>query len=546
MKKNTLFFVCLLMLVMVVSCKKENGDKYFLNARMSNFQTSKAYIDNDKYSCFRSGEEIRVNNQTCTVAPNAQDENHTCGIANVTESQNGYYAFYPAELLSGTPDISSSSKLANATVILPQRQDFTYENGHQVINNPMAGHLSGSSGTIPLHNLCALLKITVKATTSATISSIDVTLKGTTIWGTGTVNESNWELVMDAQQDHSTVTLSFGANGRQGNPNGETYYIVVPKSTVEVDATNSIQVRINGSNLDNELHTTKTYKIALANGDDRVVAKNTIRTLPYVNIGYQMNYNTKCVFTVNAQGKKVTFAHANLMCGDRGTNTPVQYRNKWLFPGGPYDGMANDQFSYHHEYSNSLVGSNINSDWGWVNEIITQMECGTTPPHTWRVPTKEEWNYMLFDNTNPNRTNRFVKALVNGHRGLIIFPDGWSPKNNNDPYKKFKNLESGNYVSRINQTNKDYYTNYNTQNITPTEWTTLKSEGCVFLLAYGNSSTGYSRQNNHDYPSTQNEGYYATANASDYCMKFNSSNVKTDESKSSTLGVCVRLVHDLN
>ncbi|MBO4403068.1 MAG: hypothetical protein J5792_05210, partial [Bacteroidales bacterium] len=220
MKRYAIYIVCLLMLVMTVSCKKENGDKYFLNARMSNFQTSKAYIDNDKYSCFRSGEEIRVNNQTCTVAPNAQDGNRTCGIANVTESDE-YYAFYPAGLLSGTPDISSSSKLANATVILPQRQDFTYENGNQVIDNPMAGHLNASSGTIHLQNLCALLKITVVATTSATINNIEVTLKGTTIWGTGTVDDSQWELVMDGTQqdpgDHSTVRLDFGQNGRQGN-----------------------------------------------------------------------------------------------------------------------------------------------------------------------------------------------------------------------------------------------------------------------------------------------------------------------------------------
>lgn len=541
MKKYTLYFVCLLMMVMTVSCKKENSDKYILNARMSNFQTSKAYIDGNNYSCFRSGETIRVNNQTCTVAPNAQDSNHTCGIANVTKS-DGYYAFYPAELLSDNPAPNLTGDFTGVTVTLPQTQTFEYDNTNncQIINNPMAGHLSASSGTIPLHNLCALLKITVKATTSATISSIDVTLRGTTIWGTGSVKESDWSLEMVPQQDHSTVTLSFGQTGRQGKPTGETFYIVVPKSTVDIH-TSSIQVTINGDNLDDALSHIKTYKIALSSSDNRVVAQNTIQLLPDVSIGYQMPYNQNCVFTVNAQGKKVTFAHANLMHGDKGNNTPVQYRNKWVLQGEPFHGMSRDQFTIHQTYSNSLVGDNINSDWGWVNEIITQKIMGNTPPHTWRIPTKEEWNYILF--SRPGK--RYAKAYVGGHCGLIIFPDGWTPINENaDPYKKF--------VNRINITNAQYYTNITNQNIstTPTstsEWDILANQGCIFLAAFGNSGA----------PTNFYGGYYATANAPTTCLYFysnpegnptdvNTSKVVTNEAKPANTGVTVRLVHDLN
>ena len=523
MKKNTLFFVCLLMLVMVVSCKKENGDKYFLNARMSNFQTSKAYIDNDKYSCFRSGEEIRVNNQTCTVAPNSQDGNRTCGIANVTESQNGYYAFYPAGLLSGTPDISSSSDFANATVSLPQTQNFVYDNtlNRQVINNPMAGHLSGSSGTIPLHNLCALLKITVKATTSATISSIDVTLKGTTIWGTGTVNSSNWELVMDGTQpvsgDHSTVTLSFGQNGRQGNPNGETYYIVVPKTTVDVDNTNSIQVKINGLNLDNSLSQQKTYKIALGNSDDRVVAKNTIRTLPNVSVGYILSYNQNCVFTVNAQSKKVTFAQRRLIrVGSNSTYTVIGYS---------YGGIgANDR---HFFKTTNFANYQINS----------------YPLGTWRTLTQAEWDYII----NSRGGDRFAKAVVDNHKGLILFPDGWTTSNSSAVTNK---------LSTINSKTSNYIYD-NPHNISGTEWQTFENEGCVFLRAldYSDSPQGdigaYSYStNSQNYgkdPGAQNsgDGYYAT-NSNTICLKFSNGDIETSFSKSSGRGVIVRLVHDLN
>ena len=490
---------------------------------MSNFQTSKAYIDVNNYSCFRSGESIRVNDQTCTVAPNAQDENHTCGIANVTQS-SGYYAFYPAELLSGTPDISSSSKLANATVILPQRQDFTYENGHQVINNPMAGHLSGSSGTIPLHNLCALLKITVKATTSATISSIDVTLRGTTIWGTGHVDETDWSLGMDNPQqgteDHSTVTLSFGQNGRQGKPSGETFYIVVPKTTVLADASNSIQVKINGQYVDGTdlSKTYKTFNIALANND--IVAKNTIRILPNVSIGYQMPYNQNCVFTVNAQNKKVTFSQRQLI--------NVSNSGTYTVDGYSYNGIS--QNDRHFFTTTNFANYQINS----------------YPIGTWRIPTQAELDYIL--NTRSTTSGkRFIRAYVDNHRGIIIFPDNWVYRSGSSPHNKLN----------VNDFNKPTILYSNVSSLSSTDWkNTFELEGCVFIRGFGNSTSSKTSTNGNTSgdPGGQgndNNGFYATSTSNIIFVFDGGNTLFVDRNNSGgyniqNSGVNVRFVHDLN
>lgn len=503
MKRYTLYLVCLLMLGMAVSCKKENKDNV-LQARMTDFHASKAYIDNQNYSCFQSGEEINVNNQNCTVTPNLQDSSRSCNISSVTHA-DGYYAFYPSSLLASAADISDGFHIADK-VVLPQTQDFVYDNTleRQVINNPMAGHLEASSGTILLQNLCALLKITVKATTSATINSIDVTLRGTTIWGTGHVDENDWSLVMDGTQqgteDHSTVTLSFGTTGRQGNPSGENYYIVVPKTTVDVDNTNSIQVKINGLNLDNSLSQQKTYKIALGNSDDRVVAKNTIRTLPNVSVGYQLSYNTKCVFTVNAQGKKVTFAPRFLLY-NKGTDT-WSCSGEPSMPFHPVPTGDND-YDFYFKYSNNLIGND--NVWCWTKTI------SGAPPRTWRILTKDEWDY-IFKNSR-NNTKSYEYNWVNYTYGLILYPDGYS----------------GSYPSG---------------GIQAGQWSSYENNGCIFMAGRGCGSS----QNNTG--NGLGHGYYAVANSyngTNYlCLEFNGSKTISYNNVNNTDGVNVWLVHDLN
>ena len=506
MRKYTFYFVCLLMLSVTVSCKKENKDNV-LQARMTDFHTSKAYIDEQNYSCFRSGEEINVNNQNCSVTPNQQDNSRSCNISNVTQT-SGYYAFYPSSLLESNADISDGFDNTD-NVVLPQTQDFVYDNTleRQVINNPMAGHLEASSGTILLQNLCALLKVTVYSTSNSTLRSIDVTLKGTTIWGTGHVNDNDWSLVMEQQENHSTVTLSFGTNGRQGNPSGESFYIVVPKATIGTDNTNSVQVIIHGDYIASNLSvTTRTFQMGLSSNDnENVISKNTITPLPEFSIGYHPN-RPNCVFTVNAQGNKVSFSQRHLInVGNSGSYTVDSYS---------YQGIGgNDRhFFSNGDYSNYTIGS--------------------YPVRTWRTPTKDEWEYILFSR-NTTSGKRFIKTAIGKdalsyHQGIIIFPDNWTYNSSSSPHNKLPNAN----FDKVS-------VNVTTNQITEDQWkNTFEPEGCVFIRAFGNSSGG-----DPGPQANQASGYYATS-TSGKCLKFSSSNIEIIDV--GNYNVNVRLVHDLN
>lgn len=99
-------------------------------------------------------------------------------------------------------------------------------------------------------------------------------------------------------------------------------------------------------------------------------------------------------------------------------------------------------------------------DWG-INTI------SNTEGKGWRTLTKEEWDYV-FNKRNTNSGVRFVKAIVNGHNGVILLPDDWD--------SRFYALNSTN-------TNNAPYAN---NNISEYDWyTRFEGNGAVFLPAAG-------------------------------------------------------------
>ena len=510
MKKYTFYFICFLMAVAVTSCKKEKEEDLFLKGQMTDFHGQKAYIDGSNYSCFRQGETIFVNGRNnCTVSA-LSNSDRTCTISGAEEA-NGYYAFYPANMISAT-DISSGFR--GATVTLPRVQQYVEESGHQVIDNPMAGHLTSPSGTIQFYNLCALLKVNV--TSNWTLDSIQVTMKGTDLWGSGSVDATNWKIDMNNGASHNTkyetVSLVFQSGMSTGN--GKSVYIMVPNNTITAD-NEAVKVHFYGKYYQTAIH--KNYSMDVANA--KPVNYNTIITLA----NFSLLEAGIGAFTVNSSGKKVTFAHGNLM---KGKTAASGYNNKYVFQGQGYHGMDQTQtnFNIYYNYSNSLIGDYINSDWGWVHEIITQEDCGTTPPHTWRIPTRSEWIYILMGRNG----YRCVKAIVDNHNGLILFPDGWVKKNN-EGHNKIN-------TNNINNLNASFSAN---EYITGTVWDTyFNNEGCVFLRAFGCSTS-----------TNDNTGYYAMADSKPTggnwsCLYFDSGGLSCDFGIGSK-GVNVRLVHDL-
>ena len=500
MKKYTFYFICFLMAVAVTSCKKEKEEDLFLKGQMTDFHGQKAYIDGSNYSCFRQGETIFVNGRNnCTVSA-LSNSDRTCTISGAEEA-SGYYAFYPANMISAT-DISSG--FSGTTVTLPRVQQYVEESGHQVIDNPMAGHLTSPSGTIQFNNLCAVLKLNVF--TNGTLDSISVRCPGATLFGSGTVDASTWKLNMDANQTGKDSIVLLFPNRRAGNVYGESYYIVVPEATLTVGS-DAVVVRIFGTGIaDNTATRMKRFGMTIPTGGNTLLAYNKIHNFANFCFG-RVEYNQNCVFTVapaqnGKPARRVTIANGNLV---RDKDNGV-----WHFPKNPYDNVSvrvrnvetnkyydyffcygtsgwsgtgavqsynpssnipsnsyNDYTKYilGNSYTNDMTGAYAEADWGWHNTIQYD-EGKVSPPHTWRTLTKEEWDYLI--NQRPGR--RWAKASivvsVNPKKtvnGLIIFQDNTDNNHN------------------LNQEENEGYVEY-----TLATWNDIfKKYGAVFLPAHG-------------------------------------------------------------
>lgn len=218
-------------------------------------------------------------------------------------------------------------------------------------------------------------------------------------------------------------------------------------------------------------------------------------------VGFDQNGASNSVFTV-ASGRTVHFSRGNL-----------QYQAStgiWRFAEYQYDYVGNgnnnisstytgwiDEFgwgtsgwnsganayqpwnvgtSYSDFYpggssSNNLTGVYANADWGVYNAISN----GGNRAGMWRTLTKDEWSYLLFSraaSTINGETNaRYVKAIISGTCGLIIFPDYFT-------------MPSGiSYPSGINNGSESSINN----SYTKSQWSKMEGAGCIFLPAAGMS-----------------------------------------------------------
>ncbi len=197
---------------------------------------------------------------------------------------------------------------------------------------------------------------------------------------------------------------------------------------------------------------------------------------------------------------------------------------------GPTDGSA---------YTYSLTGTYANADWG--HNAISN---GGNTADTWRVLTKEEWEWLLGPDSSPNPgTNCRISSMVNGTQnarfakaylfgtthGIIIFPDSYTHPGG---------------VTAPTGINLEGYNNWNANQYTATDWAKMEAAGCVFLPAAGlrESSTI------HD---VNSKGYYWSSSAYSstsyaYNLYFESGIMITAKYDNRYNGCSVRLVRDAN
>lgn len=245
------------------------------------------------------------------------------------------------------------------------------------------------------------------------------------------------------------------------------------------------------------------------------------------------------LFTVSS-GKRVYFAQGNLqyvpatgiwsfhtnqydMCetvngtstryGDANGTEPIDLIG-WGASG--YNGVMPYLTSgnYYYNGRTNLTETAANYDAGYYNAISN----GGNKAGMWRLPSGDEWNYLLSSRTNA--TNLRGKATVNGTAGLVLLPDSWS-------------LPAGLAFSSS-------ATAFTTNTYTLAQWTTLQNAGAVFLPATGaRSGTTLSQVN------AVGNYYSSTYNATDrvYVLNFSSSTLTRSAVATTSIG-SLRLVQD--
>ena len=313
------------------------------------------------------------------------------------------------------------------------------------------------------------------------------------------------------------------------------------------------------SNISGLLQNTTYYLRAYAtNSYGTTYGNEEVFTTDYSVMGFDSNGASLAVFSV-ADNRQIRFSRGNLQY-QASTNTwrfaEKQYgyvgsdnvnisatntgwidlfgwgTSGWNSGANAYQPWSTSEASADYypggEYSNSLIGSFSNADWGVYNAIAN----GGNQAGVWRTMTREEWVYLVSTRSastvGDTANARFVKATVAGVGGLIIFPDNYNhPLNVPTP-------------TQVND--KKCY--YSSNVYTIGNWIEMEASGCIFLPAAGRRKEGCTLQEvggeGHYWTST-----YANSNKSYYMLMWRTNLYFGYQSADRNHGLSVRLVTDL-
>jgi len=296
-------------------------------------------------------------------------------------------------------------------------------------------------------------------------------------------------------------------------------------------------------------------------GTDLTMAPNTYKTMNPLNVTLEEPQSFPVgaingLFTVNANGGKVYFAQGNLqytistgvwsfmehqydMVEQEGQNVGANYANQdvvSLFGWGtsgynhgatcylPYStSTSNAQYNPYGATNTHLYDRTGQADWGY-NAISN----GGNQEGMWRTLTEAESVYVLNNRTTASGI-RFVKAKVNGVRGVILLPDDWDAS-----YYTLHN---------INNAGAKYNTN-SVDNISATDWAnSLEAHGAVFMPAAGMRDDGFTI-----YDIDDGYGYYWLSSCNNatkaYYFYMRNAGLAPNNAYTRYCGFAVRLVTD--
>ena len=550
MKKAFIALAFVAATLLTVSCKKDNV-AFSIKATINNYtHDTKVYVDDDNFSCWATGDEVKINNITGSIASTTNGGHHGT-INSESEVEPTFYAVYPASAVT-----SQSVTASGTTIHLPSMQKCIVEGGHQVVNAIMAAQ---GETELDFYNLCALLKVKVPAdlhvtdiyVTTNTQSGDASTPSGIRLWGNGTVtfNDNGARPTLSAltrTQPSASTPLDGGDTVYLhviDLTSDGVYYITVPK----VENTNFkvwVNYKVEGSDQNYFYCATKQQS-----GNTNCLNANEIGFVNFADIvpptpsNPDPNDFIPGIYSISST-EKVNFAKGNLVfdvttAGNNGHNyswsfNTTQYNtvgyNIVMNGNEPQRGTSefskmsvnNGVFPNNNGYGS--LGPDNYYDWGnYINEVTPSI----SEDNLWFTLSRTEWAYLLY--TRGVSYARFAKVQVEGANGLLLFPDEFLWPNDNLTQPTALNVASAAFTQI---------------NYTAAQFSELEEAGCVFLRA-----NGYVEHNGHN-PTHANQtyGYYWTrdfdGNQTHSYLYFDNSSISPNDNNATVhagYALCIRV-----
>lgn len=558
------------MTLLAAGCRKDNTIDGMLIVSEGMRSDNKAMIEGLNMT-WVAGESIRINGEDKAIAVN--DENQAY-LENVTAS-DVYRAIYPSSLNS-----SATLDDDSVTVTIPSTHTYNSDaNGNQLLDIPMAGR-SESGSSLYLKHLTAA--ITVEITNyygfAVLVDSVVVTSSddGTPyqISGVTNINLNDANMGINTNSNPSEaqkkVKMIFDGSHPLKINQGATKKVQVPVLPVGSGNKFSISVTVHK---DGNQAVNKTFSKTQSTGGAMGRAKMAYADHT-VGFLFSIGRNKKVIISqgnLQYQASTGTWrfaAHQYDYIGATAGNTTAAAnratQSDWidLFGWGtsgwnngntyymPYEvGSAGQNSGYGYGPTNgiafgfSLIGAYAESDWGAYNRISN----GGNATGMWRALTGGSGSEIdtLFSKRSTTSTNmpagtndgqaRYIKAIVEGIKGIILFPDDYTHPN--DIVIDWSN--------RCYNTVDNNYSFYGFS-IGLSAWSKMEAAGAVFLPA-----AGY--RNNTTISETNTTAYYWSASSNGlsnaYAIKFFDSNGTTNSSTAIGIprrnGCSIRLVMDV-
>lgn len=570
MKKISIYTIAA-MLFLATGCRKDSTIDGMLIVSEGMRGDRKAMVD-DLTMNWVAGESIRINGENKNIVLNGENQAY---LENVPTS-NVYRALYPATLNS-----SASLDNDNVTVTIPDTYTYTVNDGKQVLEVPMAARSTDGSRLYLKHLTAAItVEITNYYGFAVLVDSVVVTSSdaGTEhqISGVTSINLADANMGITTNSNPTVaqkkVKMLFGDGIHAMKiDQGATKKVQVPVLPVGSGNKFSISVTVHK---DGDAAVTKTFtktqgtggamgRAKMAYADHTVgflfsIGRNKKVIISQGNLQYQASTGTWRFAEHQYDYIGATVGNTTTIANGRATQDAWIDLFGWGTSGWengntyyrPYDvGSGVQRSGYGYGPTNgiafgfSLTGAYAESDWGVYNRINN----GGNATGMWRTLTGGSGSETdtLFSKRSTSTTNlpagtnngqaRYIKATVEGIKGIILFPDDYRHPNDIE-------IDGSNRCYNTVDNNYSFYDFATGKSV----WSKMEASGAVFLPA-----AGY--RNNTTISEANTTAYYWSASSSGpsnaYAIKFFDSNGTTKSSTAIGIprrnGCSVRLVTDV-